>query len=42
MIVDSHVHVFFEGSDPEEFFLGCARMASVLFSKGGEQPQDPQ
>jgi uncharacterized protein len=42
MIVDSHVHVFFEGSDPEEFFLGCARMAAVLFNKESRDHQDPE
>jgi len=41
MIVDGHVHVFFEGSDPEAFFLGCARMAAALFNKGSGQPQNP-
>jgi predicted TIM-barrel fold metal-dependent hydrolase len=42
MIIDGHVHVFFEGSDPEEFFLGCARLAAVIFNKESGQPQDPQ
>ncbi len=41
MIVDGHVHVFFEGSDPEEFFLGCARMGTALFAKESGQPGDP-
>jgi uncharacterized protein len=42
MIVDGHVHVFFEGSDPEEFFLGCARLAATLFNKESGEAQDPQ
>ncbi|MBD3256562.1 MAG: amidohydrolase family protein [Candidatus Lokiarchaeota archaeon] len=33
MTIDSHVHLFFEGSDPEEFFLGCARTGVALFGK---------
>ncbi|MDD3717942.1 MAG: amidohydrolase family protein [Actinomycetota bacterium] len=42
MIVDGHVHVFFEGSDPEEFFTGCARLAAVIFNKESRETQDPQ
>jgi len=30
MRVDSHVHVFFEGSDPEEFIMGCARVGALI------------
>jgi predicted TIM-barrel fold metal-dependent hydrolase len=33
MVIDSHVHLFFEGSDPEEFFLGCARSGAAFFGK---------
>ena len=33
MIVDSHVHLFFEGSDPESFFVGCARAGVAFFNK---------
>jgi predicted TIM-barrel fold metal-dependent hydrolase len=33
MIIDSHVHLFFEGSDPEQFFLGCARVGVAIFGK---------
>ena len=33
MIVDSHVHLFFEGSDPEAFLLGCARSGLAFFNK---------
>jgi len=36
MRVDSHVHVFFEGSDPEEFIMGCARVgAAIVEQKSG-------
>ena len=41
MIVDGHVHVFFEGSEPDEFYMGCARMGVTLFSKESGQPGDP-
>lgn len=33
MRIDGHVHVFFEGSEPEEFIMGCARLAVVIFNK---------
>ncbi len=33
MIIDSHVHLFFEGSDPESFFIGAARAGAALFNK---------
>ncbi len=42
MRVDGHVHVFFEGSDPEEFFMGCARMGATLFAKEGGAAGDAQ
>jgi predicted TIM-barrel fold metal-dependent hydrolase len=41
LIVDSHVHLFYEGSDPEEFFVGCARTASALFGKETGEYSDP-
>lgn len=40
MRIDSHVHVFFEGSDPEEFFLGCARTGAYMFAKDTGKPGD--
>ena len=33
MVIDSHVHLFFEESDPEEFFLGSARVGAAFFGK---------
>ncbi len=33
MIIDSHVHLFFEGSDPESFFVGAARAGLSFFNK---------
>ena len=33
MIIDSHVHLFFEGSDPEAFFIGAARTGIGFFNK---------
>jgi len=33
MIIDSHVHLFFEGSDPESFFVGSARAGAAFFNK---------
>jgi len=33
MTIDSHVHLFFEGSDPEEFFMGCAKAGVSIFGK---------
>lgn len=33
MIIDSHVHLFFEGSDPESFFIGAARAGAAFFNK---------
>jgi predicted TIM-barrel fold metal-dependent hydrolase len=33
MIIDSHVHLFFEGSDPESFFIGSARAGMAFFNK---------
>jgi len=44
MIIDSHVHLFFEGSDPEEFFLGCSRAGVNIFGKDKpmEERQDAQ
>ncbi|UCD59049.1 MAG: amidohydrolase family protein, partial [Candidatus Hydrogenedentota bacterium] len=33
MIIDSHVHLFFEGSDPESFFIGSARAGVAFFNK---------
>ncbi len=33
MIIDSHVHLFFEGSDPEAFFIGAARAGIGFFNK---------
>jgi predicted TIM-barrel fold metal-dependent hydrolase len=41
LIIDSHVHLFFEGSDPEEFFMGCARTASAIFGKETGEYPDP-
>lgn len=42
MIVDSHVHLFFQGSDPEAFFIGCARAGLAFFNKKtGEIDIDP-
>ncbi|RJP23743.1 MAG: amidohydrolase [Candidatus Abyssobacteria bacterium SURF_5] len=37
MIVDSHVHLFFEGSDPESFFIGAARAGTAFFNKKSGQ-----
>lgn len=33
MIIDSHVHLFFEGSDPESFFIGSSRAGVAIFNK---------
>ena len=33
MIIDSHVHLFFEGSHPEAFFIGSARAGIGFFNK---------
>lgn len=33
MIIDSHVHLFFEGSDPESFFIGSAKAGMAFFNK---------
>jgi len=41
MIIDSHVHLFFEGSEPESFFEGCARSGIAFFNKNsGETDVD--
>jgi uncharacterized protein len=42
MVIDSHVHLFFEGSDPEQFFMGCARQGVAFFgrNKPPEEYQD--
>ncbi len=40
MNIDSHVHLFFEGSDPEEFFMGCARVAAAISGRAKEEYQD--
>ncbi|MEJ2248364.1 MAG: amidohydrolase family protein [Candidatus Lokiarchaeota archaeon] len=42
MKIDSHVHLFFEGSDPEEFFIGCAKQGVAFFgrNKPSEEYQD--
>ncbi len=41
MIIDSHVHLFFEGSDPESFFIGSARAGMAYFNKkSGETDMD--
>jgi hypothetical protein len=44
MIVDSHVHLFFDGSDPEQFFYGCSRAGVHIFGKDKpmEERQDAQ
>ncbi len=42
MIVDSHVHLFFQGSDPDEFFRGCVRMGVAVFSRESGRPADPE
>ena len=41
MIIDSHVHIFFEGSDPESFFLGCASLAATFFGRERGEKIDP-
>lgn len=41
MIVDSHVHLFFAGSDPMAFFRGCVKMGAATFAKGTGLPGDP-
>lgn len=33
MIIDSHVHLFFMGSDPESFFIGSAKAGMAFFGK---------
>jgi len=41
MIIDSHVHLFFEGSDPESFFMGSSRAGMAYFNKkSGETDMD--
>jgi predicted TIM-barrel fold metal-dependent hydrolase len=41
MIIDSHVHLFFEGSDPESFFVGSAEAGiAFLNKKSGEIAAD--
>jgi len=44
MKVDSHVHLFFERSDPEEFFMGCAKAGVSIFGKdkSKEKHQDAE
>ncbi|MBD3194856.1 MAG: amidohydrolase family protein [Candidatus Lokiarchaeota archaeon] len=44
MIVDSHVHLFFEKSDPEEFFIGCSTAGVSIFGKNKplDERQDPE
>lgn len=41
LIIDSHVHLFFEESDPEEFFMACARTESAIFGKETGEHPDP-
>ncbi len=40
MRVDSHVHVFFNGSDPEEFIMGCARVGALIVEQVSGMPVD--
>ncbi len=42
MRVDSHVHVFFEGSDPEEFIMGCARVGALIVEQVSGVAMDPE
>jgi predicted TIM-barrel fold metal-dependent hydrolase len=42
MRVDSHVHVFFEGSDPEEFIMGCARVGAGIVEQKSGVAVDPE
>jgi len=42
MVIDSHVHLFFEGSDPRSFFIGSARAGIAFFNKqSGRMEIDP-
>lgn len=41
MEVDGRFHDFFGGSDPEEFFPGCARMGTALLAKESGLPGNP-
>lgn len=41
MIVDNHVHLFFPGSDPEEFLRGCIRTGAAIFTRESGPSGDP-
>lgn len=41
VIVDCHVHLFFEDSDPEEFLRGCIRMGAAIFTRESGEGVDP-
>lgn len=41
MIIDSHYHLFWEGSDPYEWFLGLARVGVEVFGRETGEYGDP-
>ncbi len=40
MIVDAHYHLHWGDSDPQDFFMGCARLGARRFSKNTPEPMD--
>lgn len=41
MIIDNHVHLLFEESDPQSFLRGCIRTGTAIFTRESGQGADP-